>query len=80
MTQTTTQNDIIRYVYRETSSEENYTIENALLFDSELRDFYNEIRYVVASVSKAQRKPSSRVTARILNYSKNHKLQSIDQN
>ena len=40
MIQTFTQNDVIRYVYEETSEEENLLIQDALVHDTEMLEFY----------------------------------------
>ena len=43
MIRTFTQDDVIRYVYHETSEEESQEIEKAMLCDAELQTMYKEI-------------------------------------
>ncbi len=74
MTQTftSTQDDVIRYLYNETSSQENTLIEDALLYDKELLNFYLDCADLKSGLDKIQLSPPERVIERIFNYSKNY--------
>lgn len=74
MTQTftSTQNDVVRYLYNETSNQENTLVEDALLYDRELLDFYLDCADLKSGMDKIQLSPSDRSIERILNYSKNY--------
>ncbi len=76
MTKTFTQNDVIRYVYEETSERETKEIEKALLCDAKLEEMYKEIVSMKADLNKATKSPSDRVISNILNYSKSLNLPS----
>ncbi|WP_420155338.1 hypothetical protein [Siphonobacter sp.] len=70
MIQTFTQNDILRYAYEETSTEENQQIEELLMHDHELLLFYLDIMDLKAGLTKVELQPSTRVTDTILEYSR----------
>ena len=76
MIKTFTQDDLVRYMYKETTAEENAEIELAMLFDEELADEYAELESVVESLDSAQKAPNSRVVDAILSYSKSYHLHS----
>ncbi|MDO1448051.1 hypothetical protein Q0590_17390 [Rhodocytophaga aerolata] len=70
MIKTFTPNDVIRYVYKETSAEENKLIAYTLLTDTDLRTFYEEILGIKQEISKIMREPSDKVLGQILTYSR----------
>ncbi|MFY7909893.1 MAG: hypothetical protein ACOVO2_10095 [Emticicia sp.] len=74
MTQTftSTQNDVIRYLYNETSNQENSLVEEALLFDKDLLDFYLDCADLKSGMDKIQLSPSDSAIERILSYSRNY--------
>jgi hypothetical protein len=74
MTQTftSTQNDVVRYLYNETSNQENTLIEEALLYEKDLLDFYLDCADLKSGLDKIQLSPHNRAIERILNYSKNY--------
>lgn len=70
MIQIFTQNDIIRYIYKETSEEETHEIDNALLCDSNLLEMYLELNASKNKLDKILKSPSELVINSILNYSR----------
>lgn len=76
MIRTFTLDDLIRYVYQETSKEESQDIEKALLFDAELEARYKELCGVKTRLNDIQEYPSRKATQSILNYSKSLNLLS----
>lgn len=70
MIKTFTPNDVIRYVYKETSAEENTLIAYTLLTDTDLRTFYEEILGIKQEISKIMSEPSDKVVGHILTYSR----------
>ncbi len=72
MTQTftSTQDDVIRYLYNETSNHENTLIEDALLYDKDLLSFYLDCSDLKSGLDKIQLSPPDRAIERILNYSR----------
>ncbi|MDI9874626.1 hypothetical protein [Flectobacillus rivi] len=71
MIQTFTQNDVIRYVYEETSEEENLLIQDALVHDTEMLEFYLDLVDLKIGLDTSYREPSSRTVDNILAYSRN---------
>jgi len=70
MIKTSTPNDIIRYVYNETSLDENYFIEQSLIEDDSLQRIYQDLISLQAKLDKAILNPSDAVIKKILIYSK----------
>ncbi len=76
MTKTFTQDDVIRYVYRETSEKENREIEKAMLCDARLQEMHREFMAIKSDLNKAVKTPSDTTINNILNYSKSLNLPS----
>jgi hypothetical protein len=74
MTQTFTQNDVIRYFYNEVTTQEKRDIQNAMLWDNDLQEFYQELVQLKRSLNKIKKEPSDRVIQNILNYSRSFSL------
>ncbi|GAB3555620.1 hypothetical protein [Spirosoma fluminis] len=72
MIKTFTQDDVIRYVYEETSAEENLLIEDAMMFEPELMTFFLEALELRALMNRIERQPRENTVQTILNYSKHH--------
>jgi hypothetical protein len=66
MITTFTQDDVLRYVYKETTKEESKDIEIALKHDKELRAFYDESLHTIGLVNMAMLEPSNLVIEKIL--------------
>ena len=77
MIKTFTQDDLVRYIYQETTAEESIEIETALIFDETLSDSYNELSKTVGLLKQAQVKPSDSSIDRILSYSKSYDLHAL---
>lgn len=75
MTQTftSTQNEIIRYVYNETSHSENTWIENQLVSDTESLDFYLDCLFLKEELNKISLSPKQNTLDSIFEYSRNYK-------
>ena len=65
-----TQNDLIRFLYHETSEEENREIKRALQFDSELSLQWQELQTVVKRLDDTELQPAEHTVEKILTYSK----------
>jgi cAMP phosphodiesterase len=73
MIQTFTQHDVVRYVYEETTEDENLMIQDGLVHDSEMLEFYLDMLDVKAGLDKSYQQPSERSIDNILAYSRNYK-------
>ena len=76
MTKTFTQDDVIRYVYEETSPEDNLLIEDAMMSEPELMTFFLEALELRALMNKIERQPRTSTIQSILNYSQNYSASS----
>ena len=70
MIKTFTQNDLMRYLYHETTEKEEQEINKALLTDTELRNLYSSMLAMKNEMDKAQLEPSPATVMNILNYSR----------
>ena len=71
MIKTFTQNDLMRYLYRETTEKEEQEINKALLADNELRELYQSMSAMKNELDKAQLEPAASTVLNILSYSRN---------
>jgi hypothetical protein len=70
MTKTFTKNDLIRYLYRETTEKEETEINKALVCDTELLTVYNELCLMKKEIDSAMLEPSSASVLNILSYAR----------
>jgi hypothetical protein len=70
MIKTFTQNDLIRFLYHETTEQEEREINKALICDSELQEQYKELIATKNQLDVARLEPSAMVVENILNYSR----------
>jgi anti-sigma factor RsiW len=76
MIKTSTQNELIQYVYDELAEDAREQLETALMHDTELADGCSELLQIQRLLSGATKSPSERSVNNILNYSKSLSLQS----
>ncbi|WP_266368482.1 hypothetical protein [Tellurirhabdus rosea] len=72
MIKTFTNDDVIRYVYEETTSEENHLIEDALMAEPDLMLFYLDTLEIKMLMNKIERQPSERTLQNIFEFSRNY--------
>lgn len=77
MIKTFTPDDLVRYLYKETSEKENKEILHALLCDADLLDMFKQLAAVKKELNHIFKVPSDRVVNKILQYSKSFHLHSI---
>lgn len=77
MIKTFTQDDLVRYIYQETTPEESIEIETALIFDEQLSEAYNSLNGTVESLNAVKLKPSESTVDKILSYSKSYDLHAL---
>ena len=70
MTQIYTQNDLVRYVFKETTKEEDSGIEDELLVNNDLIDFYIDASEVTRKLKELDLEPSEKTVQAILDYSR----------
>lgn len=69
---TSTQNEIIRYVYNETSASENVLIEKSISSDEEMLNFYLECIYIKEDLNLIVLSPKDKTINNILDFSKKY--------
>lgn len=69
-----TQNDLIKFLYHETSEEETKEISKALMCDAELQLMYQELKALVGDLDRDHMEPSSSSVLNILAYSRSKGL------
>ncbi|KAB7732927.1 hypothetical protein F5984_02985 [Rudanella paleaurantiibacter] len=72
MIKTFTHDDVIRYVYEETSPEENLLIEDAMMSDPELMTQFLDTLELRALMDKIERQPRPDTLNAILQYSRSY--------
>jgi hypothetical protein len=76
MTKTFTRNDLIRYIYQETTEREKQKIEQELLLDNKLFEEYKNLAEVSMELDRVDLSPSEKTIKKILNFSKSINLHS----
>ena len=79
MTKTFTQNDLIRYYYKETSEKETKEIQNALVCNPSLQEQFKEISLTIRELDNVQLDPSDKSVNAILEYSKSLHLHLLNR-
>ena len=72
MTKTFTYDDVIRYLYAETTQNENDSIAEALALDDDLMNFYLDSLEMKEQMNKIVRTPSDRSIQKIFHFSKQY--------
>ncbi|HEY4651271.1 MAG TPA: hypothetical protein VIG72_07640 [Pontibacter sp.] len=76
MIKTSTQNELIQYVYNELADDAREQLEVALMHDNELADDCSDLLLIQHLLNGATKSPGDRAINNILNYSKSLSLQS----
>jgi hypothetical protein len=74
MTKVFSKNDLIRYIYQETSLAENKVIEILITTDSKFNAQYQELRVALDELNKNTSSPPDRVIDNIIRYSREANL------
>ena len=77
MTKTITRDDVLRYLYKETSTEETLAIEKQLLLNASLMEFCNQVKLALSELKELKLEPSARIQKKILDYSESFNFESI---
>lgn len=72
MTRTFTYDDVVRYLYSETTENENLLIIEALSLDDDLMSFYLDSVNLKSQMNKIVKVPSERAISGILKYSEEY--------
>lgn len=77
MTKIITQDDVLRYIYKETSDEETVAIKKQLLVKASLMEFYNQTKECIKGIHELVLEPSINSQKKIIDYSGSFKFESI---
>lgn len=77
MTKIFTRDDVLRYIYKETSNEETVAIEKQLLVSASMMDFYDQTKETITRINELQLIPSVNFQNNIIDYSGSLKFESI---
>ena len=77
MIKTFTQDDLIRYIYQQTTPEETIQMKTALTFDESLSECYHELSKTAELLRRVSFKPSENCIDKILSYSKSYDLHAL---
>ena len=77
MTKTFTRNDLIRYIYNETTGREKKRIKQELLCNNKLFEEYKDLAEVSMKLDRFELSPSEKTINKILEFSKSLNLHSI---
>ncbi len=77
MMQTYTEEDLIRFIYREVEICEHFEIDYAVENNENLKEEYNALKETADSLPKFDYKPSEQSVMNILNYNKKSFMRSL---
>ena len=77
MTKTITRDDVLRYIYKETSAEETSAVEKQLVLNTAMMEFYNQSVNTIRKIKDLKLEPSVDFESKILNYSGSFNFESF---
>ena len=78
MTQTFTHDDVLRYLYGETTSQERQQIESALAGNEDLYQFYQQSKELIDQIQEVALDPPQRVVDNIMEYARRRAYHPVD--
>ncbi len=79
MTKTFTKNDVVRFVYKELSEEEQNQIKNSAVQDPELEDSIKELEATRDNLNKVMASPSQKSIDNILAFSRDYEATGVSE-
>ncbi len=77
MTKTFTQDDLVRFIYKDITDEESNQLQNALVCDAELLERYKQLLDIKNDLDQGTVDPPKRIVDNALNYSRSLNLHTI---
>ncbi len=74
MTKTFTYDDVVRYLYAETTENENELIVEALAIDDDLMNFYLDSLEIKSQMNKIVRTPTDKSIEKIIRFSRQYSI------
>ena len=72
MIKTSTDSDIVKYIYNQFNNKEKIDFESKLLFDSNLNKLIEDYYFIVDEIEKIDLKPNKKLLKNIMSFSKSY--------
>tara|TARA_B100001758_G_scaffold197703_1_gene175760 strand:+ start:602 stop:826 length:225 start_codon:yes stop_codon:yes gene_type:complete len=72
MIKTSTDSDIVKYIYNQFDNKEKIDFESKLLFDSNLNNLIEDYYFIIDEIEKINLKPNKKLLENIMNFSKSY--------
>ena len=72
MIKTSTDSDIVKYIYNQFNNKEKIDFESKLLFDSNLNNLIEDYCFIIDEIEKIDLKPNKKLLENIMNFSKSY--------
>tara|TARA_B100001996_G_C18534643_1_gene544452 strand:+ start:23 stop:244 length:222 start_codon:yes stop_codon:yes gene_type:complete len=73
MIKTSTNSDIVKYIYNQFNNKEKVTFENKMLFDTGLNNLIDDYCFIIKEIEKIDLKPNKKLIENIICFSKTYK-------
>ena len=70
MIKTSTDSDIVKYIYNQFNNKEKIDFESKLLFDSNLNNLIEDYYFIIDEIEKIDLNPNKKLLEKIMNFSK----------
>tara|TARA_Y100001934_G_C12297259_1_gene748066 strand:+ start:874 stop:1098 length:225 start_codon:yes stop_codon:yes gene_type:complete len=72
MIKTSTDSDIVKYIYNQFNNKEKIDFESKLLFDSNLNNLIEDYYFIIDEIEKIDLKPNKKLIKNIMSFSKSY--------
>ena len=72
MIKTSTNSDIVKYIYKQFNNKEKIDFESKLLFDSNLNNLIEDYYFIIDEIEKIDLKPNKKLLKKIMSFSKSY--------
>ena len=72
MIKTSTDSDIVKYIYNQIDNKEKIEFESKLLFDSNLNNLIEDYYFIIDEIEKIDFKPNKKLLKNIMSFSKSY--------
>tara|TARA_B000000437_G_C11598463_1_gene286372 strand:+ start:536 stop:760 length:225 start_codon:yes stop_codon:yes gene_type:complete len=72
MIKTSTDSDIVKYIYNQFDNKEKIDFESKLLFDSNLNNLIEDYYFIIDEIEKIDLKPNKKLLKNIMSFSKSY--------
>lgn len=72
MIKTSTDSDIVKYIYNQFNNKEKIDFESKLLFDSNLNNLIEDYYFIIDEIEKIDLKPNKKLLENIMSFSKSY--------